>query len=75
MLLLALFGVPLWLRLPARTQRWEIALLLAAALAQLLVIARYDQWNYSHVSHRFLMVLAPLVALAVERLGRLAARG
>jgi len=78
-LLLALFGAPLWLRLPSRRQRGEIALLLAAALAQLVVIARYDQWNYSHVSNRFLMVLvpllAPLVALAVERLGRLAARG
>lgn len=74
-LLIGGFGVLPLLRLaPAR--RREAGILLAAAACQVLVIGRYDFWDQSHVSNRFLLVLvpllSPLVALGVEALCRAA---
>lgn len=73
-LLLGAFGVLPLLRLPSR--RLEIAFLLAAAAVQVLVVSRYDFWDQSHVSNRFLLVLvpllSPLVGLGVNLLYRAA---
>lgn len=75
-LLLGLFGIPTLIRLRPWTRRREVALLVAAAALQLVVISRYDFWNQSHVSNRFLLVLvpllAPLVGFAVDLLYRAA---
>lgn len=75
-LLLGALGLAPLLRLRSRSPRLEVALLLAAAAAQVVVVSTYDFWDQSHVSNRFLLVVvplvAPLVALAVNALGQAA---
>jgi len=68
-LLLGLWGVLTMIRHP---HRCEAFWLLLAFSAEVVFIAKYNEWNVSSVSNRFLIfavtALTPFIALAVQRL-------